>query len=568
MTIKTKYLLGVSYGHHESSVCLVSQEGQWEYLREDGLSRVKGDSRFPVLSANYLLKSRGVEVEQIVGVCLHEKPLRSWLGNGLEPGLTPDHYHLKAQHLRGANIGFAGQVKEYLGVRADKVHYSNHYLSHYLNALSFVPDSNPHLCLVMDGYGEGGSGSVLLGNGQDWKEIQRFSISQSLGLLYSALTSWVGYRSNADEHKVMALCAYGDPIHYDYIRKNIVLGQGSDYIVSKKYINNDDVSIEAFTSQFCQKFGSKNSNNVFTQMNSLVVKSIADVVASFQLVIESIVIEIIEELCRNYQKCNTILLSGGLFLNVKLVSRITKRMIHKQVVVPPSPGDAGSSIGAARFMSNLLGWSFNSINHAFCGPVLQSLNDFPSIYKKQNIIDIDSFVDEQLNRGRVLPFYQGRAECGPRSLGVRSLIVSLDSKETVQQLNQVTKKREVFRPIAPMMSYVVGFNSLPESDLIISKWMGTLINKHNILNVKSEHLNNIAHQDGTLRAQILTVEDMKAAHLHSSLVNKLNAGVMLGNTSLNIAGDPTVFTPLDLYVNLRRMSLSLVFSDDVVYELL
>ena len=262
------------------------------------------------------------------------------------------------------------------------------------------------------------------------------------------------------------------------------------------------------------------------------------------------------------------MLSGGLFLNVKLVSRITKRMIHKQVVVPPSPGDAGSSIGAARFMSNLLGWSFNSINHAFCGPVLQSLNDFPSIYKKQNIIDIDSFVDEQLNRGRVLPFYQGRAECGPRSLGVRSLIVSLDSKETVQHLNQVTKKREVFRPIAPMMSYVVGFNSLPESDLIISKWMGTLINKHNILNVKSEHLNNIAHQDGTLRAQILTVEDMKVAHLHSSLVNKLNAGVMLGNTSLNIAGDPTVFTPLDLYVNLRRMSLSLVFSDDGVYELL
>jgi carbamoyltransferase len=568
MTNKKKYLLGVSYGHHESSVCLVSQEGQWEYLREDGLSRVKGDSRFPVLSAHYLLKSQRVDVDQIVGVCLHEKPLRSWLGHGLEKGLTPDHYHLKAQHLRGANIGFADQVKEYLGLKSNKVHYSNHYVSHYLNALSFVQNAGPHLCLVMDGYGEGGSGSVFFGDGQNWKEVKRFSVGQSLGLLYSALTSWVGYQSNADEHKVMALCAYGDPVHYDFIRQNIILGQGSDYFLSKKYINNDDVSVEAFTTKFCQKFGDKNSSNVFNHMNSAMVKSIADVVASFQLVIECIVIEIIEELTRNYQKYNTLLLSGGLFLNVKLVSKITKKMALKRVVVPPSPGDAGSSIGAARFISDLLGWSFESIGHAFCGPVLQSLNDFPNIYKKRQLSDVDAYIDEQLYRGLVLPFYQGRSECGPRSLGVRSLIVGLDSKESVQHLNQVTKRREAFRPIAPMMSHVMGFNDLPQSDFIISKWMGTLINKHNILNIRPDHLNNIAHQDGTLRAQILTAEDMKAANLHSSLTNQLNAGVMLGNTSLNIAGDPTVFTPLDLYVNLRRMSLNCVYSDDGVYELL
>jgi carbamoyltransferase len=303
-------------------------------------------------------------------------------------------------------------------------------------------------------------------------------------------------------------------------------------------------------------------------MNSAMVKSIADVVASFQLVIECIVIEIIEELTRNYQKYNTLLLSGGLFLNVKLVSKITKKMALKRVVVPPSPGDAGSSIGAARFISDLLGWSFESIGHAFCGPVLQSLNDFPNIYKKRQLSDVDAYIDEQLYRGLVLPFYQGRSECGPRSLGVRSLIVGLDSKESVQHLNQVTKRREAFRPIAPMMSHVMGFNDLPQSDFIISKWMGTLINKHNILNIRPDHLNNIAHQDGTLRAQILTAEDMKAANLHSSLTNQLNAGVMLGNTSLNIAGDPTVFTPLDLYVNLRRMSLNCVYSDDGVYELL
>lgn len=161
MSNDRQYALGISYGHHESSVCLTSDDGEWVSLREESLSRVKGDYRFPVKSALYLLRSKGVYLSQIKAVCLHEKPLRTWLGHGFTQRLSPDHYRFKAQHLRYGNLSFQAQAKAIFKIEPSQVHYSNHYVSHYLNAKAFSPSLEGHVCLVMDGYGEGASGAVF-----------------------------------------------------------------------------------------------------------------------------------------------------------------------------------------------------------------------------------------------------------------------------------------------------------------------------------------------------------------------------------------------------------------------
>ena len=567
MRTDKKYVLGISYGHHESAVCLTTEDGQWISLREECLSRVKGDYRFPVKSALYLIRSQGVDLSQIMGVCLHEKPLRTWLGHGFTQRLSPDHYRLKAQHLRSGNLSFETQAKSIFKVETKQVHYANHYVSHYLNAKAFSKSIGRHFCLVLDGYGEGASGALFSGDEISWRELRRFKVNQSFGLLYAALTDWAGYNGNADEHKVMALAAYGKPIHRDFIRKHVICGSGAAFEVNKHYFNYDDVTLAGYTTAFCEVFGEQNDRSIYSDISSSMSKIAADVIASFQAVIEECVSEIIEEILIDARPDTTLLLSGGLFLNVKLVSRITRANPKNRIIVPPSPGDAGSAIGAAHFLSAKFGWPFQPRADAFCGPKLEPLSDYPHLFECVQLQDSTAYMYDQLSSGNAVAVYQGFAECGPRSLGVRSLFAGLETAESVRNLNELTKKRERFRPIAPMLSEetLAAPVAVNDSDMMLSRWMGTLVHCDQTVGPSSSALGNIRHIDGSMRMQITSGREMKTAGTHISLRSIVDSGMTLGNTSLNIAGDPTVFTPLDLYINLRRMGLGGVFADDVYY---
>lgn len=568
MRDEKKYALGISYGHHESSVCLTAEDGKWVSLREECLSRVKGDYRFPVKSALYLLRSQGVALSQIKGICLHEKPLRTWLGHGFSQRLSPDHYRLKAQHLRGGNLSFESQAKSIFKIESMQVHYSNHYVSHYLNAKAFSKSPGRHFCLVLDGYGEGASGAVFSGDEISWRELRRFNVNQSFGLLYAALTDWAGYNGNADEHKVMALAAYGTPIHRNFIRKHVICGSGSAFGVNKHYFKYDDINCAGYTTSFCDVFGARNDRSIYSDMSSAMSRSAADVISSFQTVIEECVNEIIDEILHDASPDTSLLLSGGLFLNVKLVSEITRKHPKNLIIVPPSPGDAGSAIGAAYFLSEKFGWQFQTRADAFCGPRLEQLSDYPHLFECLELEDATTLMYEQLSLGDAVAVYQGYAECGPRSLGVRSLFAGLETTASIRKLNEITKKRERFRPIAPILSAdsLAAPHNVTASDITISRWMGTLIHDDQLVGQSPSMLSNIAHHDGSMRAQITSGLEMKNAGIHNAVCNIVDSGTALGNTSLNIAGDPTVFTPLDLYINLRRMGLEGVFADDVYYK--
>lgn len=565
-----KAAFGIAYGHHESSACLLCEDGSWEIVREEALSRVRGDYRFPAKSIKHLLNRKSNSHLEIEAICLHEKPLRNWLAHGFTKGQSPEHYLLKAQHLRLGNLGFQSMAKRWLGLPASHVHYSGHYASHYLTARAFLSNDRPHLALILDGYGEGSSGAVFFGEAGDWEMLQTFSVDQSLGLLYSALTDWVGYSSNSDEHKVMALSAYGEPIFYDLIRQRVILNRGSEYIVSDRFFNYQDYAQDTFTKEFCRVFGEPHSKRVLEHLGSREAKHVADVVASFQKVIEDVVCELATEVLEGHPRAESLLLGGGLFLNVKLVSKLCEVIDNMPVLVPPTPGDAGSSVGAASFIADVLGWPFHSANSAFCGPILDELRDYHHLFQPVRIADQSGFMLDQLHRGEVCAVFQGRAECGPRSLGARSLLCSIEREEHIRKLNQVVKRRERFRPIAPMLMSpdVPVLNHSTRSQFEIGRWMGTVFDQAGLLSAKSQSLNHVMHADGSMRAQIVTTKDFSDGALHSSVREILGSGRVLANTSLNIAGDPTVMTPFDLYTNLRRLGITTVFADDTVYKIL
>lgn len=571
-----KYLLGLSYGHHESSACLLSEQGTWSYAREEWYSRIKHDHRYPYRAICELVKATSDENVQIVSACLHEKPLRTWLGSGFRKGLSQEHYAHKIHQFKGSNLSIHSRLKEDWGIPPEEVYFSSHHLSHHLTSV-MLTSQTPDYGLVLDGYGEAISGSFIKKVEEDLLIEKRFPIQASLGLMYSAITEWCGYSPAHDESKVMALSAFAKPVHLDWIIKNIFRLEGSNLTLNPTFFNFEDTSLPTFTESFIVKFGPRVHRSIFRNLQSPDARRVCEVIASFQAALEGVVEGLVTSLitnkgCNDREKTMTLALSGGVFANICLVSRLIKLRDPATTIVSPSPGDGGSSIGAAYYGAQVMGWRMKRSKSAFVGPHLGSLINYPHLFRPVTTKSSASqWVDNYLSEGRVLPFFQGVAEIGPRSLGVRSLICRINQEGWVERLNQTVKRRERFRPIAPMMleaDPAVDALNLNASEKLACRHMGALVKVTPEFLGLIPEVRHVLHADHTIRLQLLSDEDVGLANIHPSLLKVLEKYRVLANTSLNISGDPTVGTPLDCYVNLRRMGLEFVAADDIVFEVI
>jgi len=234
-----EYILGVSYGHHESSVTLLSSNGQITYLREEWLSRVKNDYRFPIFSLNYLKKNFQDLEKNLVSICLFEKPLKNWLGIGVKKNLSIFNYINKLRQFKKSDIYFEKNLKKVFN-SLPEVLYCPHHLSHiYTNELLLNKRDKNAINIIFDGYGEGLSGVIYKGQGKAIDLIKKYQTQSSLGLLYSAITEWIGFTPNEDEYKVMALAGYGKPTFNNFIETNIIQFNESslDLTINDKYFN-------------------------------------------------------------------------------------------------------------------------------------------------------------------------------------------------------------------------------------------------------------------------------------------------------------------------------------------
>ena len=559
------YYIGISAYYHESSVFLTDNSGTSCFVKEESFTRIKGDKNFPQRCLKFLIEKFDLKNENIKSICFYEKPFKSWweifyysIKNPLENKDFLIH-HLK--NFNKGSIFFYTDINKLFDISRNKIVYSSHHLSHCLYGLSVIKNVSDYVYITCDGVGEGETMSIYtIDNNYKIKKIWTNFYPNSIGLFYSTITDYLGFEINEGEFKVMSLSSYGKPIYEKELKKIFNI---NNFIIDMDYFEFHKSPSKSFSKKLCDVFG-KPFLDISYEKNFI---KYADIASSAQLILELTIKNLIKKAIDLSGK-RKIVLTGGVALNCKMIHSLSKQDIFEEMIVPPSPGDSGSAIGAANFA--FLEKSKNktlNFNNIFLGPKKNLINKKRSkdnFFSKINLTD--NYIIDAVNKlinGEIVASYYGSNEVGPRSLGNTSILCDAGNKESVINLNLNLKKREHFQPLAPIIleedfEKYFSINKSIEKNL---EWMGTLCDAKPTLYNK---YGSIIHVDGTCRTQV--IKD-KNSITYKILKNLKNSGSeILVNTSFNISKDPVVFDFYDVYINMKRMNIKFILMDDGLYQ--
>tara|TARA_B100000686_G_scaffold206708_1_gene213583 strand:- start:1489 stop:3183 length:1695 start_codon:yes stop_codon:yes gene_type:complete len=560
------YYIGISAYYHESSVFLTNNEGINCFLKEESFSRIKGDKKFPKRSLKFLIDKFDLKEENIKFISFYEKPFKSWweifyfsIKNPLQ------NKDFLIHHLKNFNKGpifFYTDINKLINISKNKIIYSSHHLSHCLYGSSIVNNISDYVYVTCDGVGEGETMSIYTIDSQyNIKKLWTNFYPHSIGLFYSAITDYLGFEINEGEFKVMSLSSFGKPLYENKLKEIFNI---NSFELNIDYFEFHKNPSKSFSKKFSDIFGEPYLN-INLKEN---FEKYADIASSTQLILELTMKNLIEKAIKLSGK-KKIVLGGGVALNCKMIHNLSKQNLFEELIVPPSPGDSGSAIGAANF-AYLYDKKTKTINlnTIFLGPEKKLINQKVS---KENLFlkinSTDNFLEEateKLVNGKIITSYYGKTEVGPRSLGNTSILCDAKNKDVVNNLNINIKKRDHFQPLAPIL-----LEEDFEKYFLINKnikknveWMGTLCNANEKL---YKNYSSIIHVDGTCRTQIIKDKNSLTYKILQNLKKK--GSDILVNTSFNISKDPIVFDLFDVYVNMKRMNIEFIVMDDGLYKI-
>ncbi len=559
------YYIGISAYYHESSVFLTDNNGTNCFLKEESFSRIKGDKNFPQRCLKFLIKKFDLKNENIKSICFYEKPFKTWWEIFYYSIKNPlQNKDFLIHHLKNFNKGsifFYTDINKLINVSRSKIVYSSHHLSHCLYGLSVIKNVSDYVYVTCDGVGEGETMSIYtIDNEYKIKKIWTNFYPNSIGLLYSTITDYLGFEINEGEFKVMSLSSFGKPIYKNELKEIFDI---DNFTINMDYFEFHKSPSKSFSKKLCEVFGEPYLN-INEEAN---FKKYADIASSAQLILELTMRNLIQKAIELSGK-RKVILAGGVGLNCKMIHSLSKQDIFEELIVPPSPGDSGSAIGAANFaFLNELKTKTLNLNTIFLGPKKSLINKKESkdnFFSKINLTN--NFINEAANKlieGEIITSYYGSNEVGPRSLGSTSIFCDAKNKEAVNNLNLNLKKRSHFQPLAPILleEDFQKYFSINKSIVKNLEWMGTLCDaKEELYNKYS----SIIHVDGTCRTQIVKDENSLTYKVLKNL--KTKGSDILVNTSFNISKDPVVFDLYDVYVNMKRMNIKFVLMDDGLYQ--
>jgi len=493
-------VLGISAYYHDSAACLF-QDGELVFAcEEEKFTGIKHDSSFPESAIQYIKDNY---TDKFDVVCYYEKP------------------HLKLLRALKHNWSSIPRIL-WMGVKAwvklkklsNTVLFSEHHTSHLMYAYYSSPFVDATLVSI-DGVGEEETLKVVEVKNGEFKTKEVVKYPHSLGLLYSAITAFLGFKPNEGEYKVMGLASYGNPLVYNDQFEKLL-----DYQHIKanmKYFSWNKSNKVMFNAKLIELLGDNRlPEEEITQRHK-------DIAASLQFIYEKALFYLLsrypgENLC----------LSGGCAYNGTANGKIKQYTSYKNIWIPVAPSDAGSCIGACTSFAHL-----HIDQSPFLGP---SYDDFTTCPSKP--LDIN-FIAKQLNEGKVIGWFEGRIEFGARALGHRSILANPTLPGMQDRINKLIKKREMFRPFAPMVTHFAQDTYFESRDFV--PYM------NQVVKVREEYrdkLKAITHVDGTARVQ--TVYD-SSTNMYELLTRfeKLSGFPILLNTSFNIKDKTMVLTPED-----------------------
>ncbi len=552
-------VIGVSFGYHDASCCIIKDGVLIASAQEERFTRIKHDFSVPMNSFQYCLEAANVDIQEVDAIAYYEEPYEK-LSRQIWMGLQSNNSNARKKGIAGVLIDsrkFEREIREKLGYQGE-LHYVKHHLSHGASSYFFSGYERADI-LTVDGVGEWQCMTYGYADGDNIDIYESVDFPDSIGLLYSAITAYLGFEVNDGEYKVMGLAPYGEANQVDKIYQMIAEHEGGSFKLNYEYFSyvSEDVM---YSNKMEELFGYKGRTP-----ESKLLQFHKDMAKSIQVVIEEL---LFEKAIYVYEKhpCDSLCLAGGVALNCVAVGKIHKNGPFKNVFVQPAAGDAGGAIGAAAYVyKKLFGNRIRPLENAYLGPGY-TLEYILGILEEASINYLDfrdkedemlTYICEKLEDGNVIGWFHGRMEFGPRALGARSIIADPRKANMRDLINSMVKKRESFRPFAPSI-----LREKVHEHFSIDYESPYMLETCQV--VSDLDLPAITHVDGSGRLQTVTEKDNGR---YSRLIEKfdeMSGCPLVLNTSFNMRGEPIVCSPIDAIKCFIRSQMDVLVLEDFV----
>jgi carbamoyltransferase len=543
------YVLGISCFYHDSSACLLKDGKVVAAAQLERFTRKKHDLNFPYEAIEYCLKEAGIKISDLDYAVFYEKPLLKFerllfqfietFPKSLAAFLDSIPIWLSERLVVADLLGKMGYKK--------KVFYLEHHLSHAASSFLASPFKKAAI-LTVDGVGEWATTTLGMGSGNEITVMEEIHFPHSLGLLYSAITAYLGFSVNNSEYKVMGLAPYGKPIFKKEFDELARINDDGSIEMSMKY----------FSYHLAKKMNSKEMEKLFNnparKKESEVTQFHKDVAATLQYKTEEALLKMLNRLYLK-TKCRNLCIAGGVGLNSVANGKIISNTPFKKIFIQPAAGDAGTSMGAALYFYNsiLKKPRKYTLENAFLGPAYSDgyiknfLEKNKIVYKKYGSTkELIKKTAELIWGNNVVGWFQGRMEWGPRALGARSILSNPCNSKMQDILNLKVKHREKFRPFAPVIT-VEDAPKWFECDLPIPEPADFMLMVYPIKKEKRKLIPAVTHVDGSGRLQTIRRKQNPLYYDLIKAFEKYSKTPILINTSFNIRGEPIVCSPEDAY---------------------
>jgi carbamoyltransferase len=551
-------VLGINAAYHDPAACLVKDGKVIAAAEEERFTHVKHGKRpvpfstylLPYHAVDYCLREAGVTLGDIAHVAYSYDPYlllgKHSKEDDIKLPLEPSAHPTTAEWQDAWDPLFLSSIvnaprhladgaphhiqKRFQGARRNgsynfQWHFVEHHLAHAASA--FLPSPFEEAAVMtLDGRGEQATTAYYHGQETRLEKLGQVDMPHSLGLLYERITEYLGFLHSSDEYKVMALASFGRPVYLDQFSEILQLQENGQYTLQ------DPLDLE-------ERFGPTR------QKGDPIEQRHFDIAHSLQVSLETSVLRIAEWLCEATGSRN-LCLAGGVALNCVMNARLRDRGPFERIWVQPAAGDAGTALGAALWIDVKERGETPRVyqmDHAFLGPGFNDdeIEQF-LIWSKlpyRRLENVAEDTAEILAEDRIIGWFQGRMEFGPRALGARSILASPIHPEMQERLNEI-KDREDFRPVAPVV-----LEEEAQAWFINGEVSPYMLFVYDVQPDKAGHIPAVRHVDGTARIQTINREQNQAYYNLLQAFYRRTGVPVLVNTSFNTRGEPIVCTPRD-----------------------
>ncbi len=573
-------VLGISAYYHDSAACLVRDGRIVAAAEEERFSRTKHDSGFPRLAVDFVLRQGGIGPSEVDVVGFYDKPvlkftriLETFLS--IAPQGFPSFVHFAPAWIR-ERLWVTENVRRELGVYKGPVLFAEHHESHAASAFYPSPFERAAI-LTMDGVGEWATSSIGLGEGSDVRILRELRFPHSLGLLYSAITYWLGFKVNSGEYKVMGLAPYGEPKYEKLIRDNLIeLRDDGSFRMNLQYFGYVG-GLRMTTPKLDKLFGRKRRSE-----ESPLEQFHMDVARSIQAVTEEVMLRM-ARFAHKETGAKDLCMAGGVALNCVGNGRLLREGPFERIWVQPAAGDAGGALGVAlslwhRYLGNPRTpvATGDSMQGSYLGPgytddeIARMLETEGAPHETLSEEEMPGRVADLIAAGNVIGWFQGRAEFGPRALGARSILGDPRSPDMQTRMNLKIKFRESFRPFAPSVlaervsdwfdidresPYMLMVAPVAESKRLAPAAEDAKLSGTARLAGRRSVIPAVTHVDNSARIQTVTKDTNPAYWALLTAFEARTGCPVLINTSFNVRGEPMVCSPIDALRCFRRTGM-------------